>query len=118
MPVITRPRNKETHPGYADLPDKRGREESEQDANHQTEPEDHNGGSSKPRKPPKRQKYGMEEERELYKLAKLQDKLTKTVVKNAAEAAHPPGPQMAKVPRKLSVEAVKKLSEEKRRRGE
>ena len=43
--------------------------------------------------------------------------LTKAVLKEAAEAAHPPGPQMAKIPRKLSAEAAKKLFEGKRDHG-
>ena len=117
MAVITRPRNKETHPGIVDLPEKRGREESKVEGSGQSEPWGQNSGSLKPRKPPKRQKSAAEEEKCLYKLAKLQNTLTKAVLKEAAEAARPPGPQTAKIPQKLSAEAAKKLFEGKRDHG-
>ena len=107
MAVNTHPWNKEAHPGYVDLPEKWGQEESEQNSD-QSEPQDVNSDSPKPRKPPKHQKPTTEQEKQLHKLVKLQNKLTEDALKDAAEAVHPPGPQMAKVPQKPSAEAAKR----------
>ncbi|KAL4069960.1 hypothetical protein V8B97DRAFT_1918018 [Scleroderma yunnanense] len=78
---------------------------------------DHNSDSPKPRKPSKHQKSNVEHKKELYKLAKLQNKLAEAVLKDATEAVHLPGPQMAKVPQKSSAEAAKKWSEGMKHHG-
>ena len=114
MAVITRPRNKETHPGIVGLPEKWGWEESKVESSGQSEPGGQNSGSPKPRKPQKCQKSAAEKKKHLYKIAKLQNMLTKAALK---EAVRPPGPQMAKIPRKLSAKAAKKLFEGKRDHG-
>ena len=110
--AITRPQNRNAHPGYVDLPGKRGLEESEEDVD-QLEPDDLDLSSPKPRKA-KRRKHTPEEKQRHCTLAELQDRLLKAAAKVSGEAVRLPGPQMTKMPWKLSTDAAKKLAE---RRG-
>ena len=110
MPISTRHSNKEAHPGYADLPEKRTREESEQSLD-QSEVDEDDTNPSQPRKPAKRQKIVAEHKKGLYTLAKLQNKITKAALNNALEAVRPPGPQVTKLPRKPNAEMTQTQSE-------
>lgn len=105
MTINTRRRNKDAHPGYVDLPEKRGREYGEDLG--ESEPRNNSSDSPRSKKPPKRQKPTTEKDQQLYNLAVLQTKLTKAALKDATEAVRPPGPQIAKVPRKPSAEPTR-----------
>ena len=110
MPISTRPSNKESHPGYADLPEKRTRDEPEQSLG-QSEVDEHDTDPLQPRKPSKHQKIAAEHKKGLYTLAKLQNKIAKAALKDASEAMRPPGPQVTKLPRKSNAEATQTQSE-------
>ena len=74
MPISTCPSNKESHPGYADLPEKQTRDEPEQSLG-QSEVNEHGTDPLQPRKPPKHQKIVAKHKKELIHLPNYKTRL-------------------------------------------